>query len=152
MKPYYKYLEHTADVLFQAEAATLEELFNQCALAVEETMVDVKLVKPVRKILIKHKNKSIEYLLFDFLCDLNYYKDAKQLMLSKFEIEIKEKIKKNKESKTEEKEYQLICRAYGEKLDVNKHDPKVDIKAITLHMFEVKQTEKGWFAQVLVDI
>jgi len=142
MKPYFKYLEHTADVLFQAEASTLEELFRQCALAVEESMVDVKKVKPVKKVLIKHKNKNIEYLLFDFLCDLNYYKDTKQLMLSKFEMEIKQ-IKG---------EYRLVCRAYGDKLDVNKHNPKVDIKAITLHMFEVKQTKNGWFAQVLVDI
>jgi len=104
--------------------------------------VDVKKVKPVKKVLIKHKNKNIEYLLFDFLCDLNYYKDTKQLMLSKFEMEIKQ-IKG---------EYRLVCRAYGDKLDVNKHNPKVDIKAITLHMFEVKQTKNGWFAQVLVDI
>jgi len=145
MKPYFKYLEHTADILFQAEASTLEELFRQCALAVEESMIDVKKVKSLRKVLIKHHNKSIEYLLFDFLCDLNYYKDAKQLMFSKFEIEITE-------GRKEEEKYHLICRAYGEKLDVNKHNPKVDIKAITLHMFEVKQTKQGWFAQVLVDI
>ena len=142
MKPYYKYLEHTADILFQAEASSLEELFRQCALAVEESMVDVQKVKPLRKVQIKHKNKNIDYLLFDFLCDLNYYKDAKQLMFSKFDLEIK-KVKD---------EYRLMCRAWGEKLDVNKHNPKVDIKAITLHMFEVKQTKKGWFAQVLVDI
>lgn len=158
MKPYYKYLEHTADVLFQAEAPTLAELFNQCGLAVEETMIEFKRVLPKRKVLIKRKNKNIEYLLFDFLGDLIILKDSRQLLFSKFEIEIKEKIKKSKDKKaedkeiTEEKEYQLICRAYGEKLDVERHEPKVDIKAITMHMFEVKQTKKGWFAEVLVDI
>ncbi|MFH0701257.1 MAG: archease [Candidatus Woesearchaeota archaeon] len=145
MKPYYKYLEHTADVLFVAEALDLPELFNQCALAVEETMIELKKVKPLRKVLIKHKNKAIDYLLFDFLGDLVYYKDAKQLLFSKFEIEIKE-------GKKEEDKYQLVCRAYGERLDVKRHEPKVDIKAITMHMFEVKQTLKGWYAKVLVDI
>ncbi|MEK6938421.1 MAG: archease [Nanoarchaeota archaeon] len=142
MKPHYKYLEHTADVLFVAEASDLPELFNQCALATEQTMIELKKVKPVRKVLLKHKNKSIEYLLFDFLGDLVYYKDAKQLMFSKFEIEIKEG----------KGEFKLTCRAYGEKLDVQRHEPKVDIKAITMHMFEVKQTPKGWYAKVLVDI
>ena len=148
MKPYYKYLEHTADVLFVAEASDLPGLFNQCALATEETMIELKKVKPIRKVLIKHKSKKIDYLLFDFLGYLVYYKDAKQLMFSKFEIEIKEGKKKG----SEEKEFQLTCRAYGEKLDVKRHEPKVDIKAITMHMFEVTKTTKGWYAKVLIDI
>jgi len=142
MKPHYQYLEHTADVLFVAEAPTLAELFTQCALAVEETMIELKKVETKRKVLLKRKNKNIEYLLFDFLCDLIILKDAKQLMFSKFEPEIKEV----------KGEYRLVCRAYGDKLDVEKHQAKVDIKAITMHMFEVKQTEKGWWAKVLVDI
>ncbi len=142
MKPYYKYLEHTADVLFVAEAPDLAELFNQCALAVEQSMVEVKKVAPKKKAVIKLENKNIDYLLFDFLNELLIYKDAKQLMFSKFEVKIEEK----------KGIYCLNCSAYGEKLDVKKHEAKVDIKAITMHMFEVKKTPSGWKAQVLVDI
>ncbi|MBI4980065.1 archease [Candidatus Woesearchaeota archaeon] len=142
MNPYYKYLEHTADVLFVAEAPSLPELFNQCALAVEQSMVEVKKVSPKKKAVIKLENKNIDYLLFDFLNELLIYKDAKQLMFSKFEVKIEEK----------KGIYHLNCLAYGEKLDVEKHQAKVDIKAITMHMFEVKKTVSGWKAQVLVDI
>ena len=46
----------------------------------------------------------------------------------------------------------MTCDAFGEKIDIEKHNPKVDIKAITMHMFEVKKTKNGWRAQVLVDI
>ena len=33
-----------------------------------------------------------------------------------------------------------------------KHNLKVDVKAVTLHFFEVKKTAKGWFARVILDI
>ena len=142
MKPSYKFLDHTADVLFQAEAENLNELFQQCALALEETQVEISKVEQKESITIKVEHKNVEGLLFDFLDDLVFYKDADLLIFSRFDIYIEEK----------EGKYFLTCQAYGEKLDHKKHEPKVDVKAITMHMFEVKKTDEGWFAQVLVDI
>lgn len=142
MKPTYKYLEHTADVLFQAEALTLGELFEQSALAVENAQVDLKNIEAKEEMIITGENKDIERLLFDFLDDLLFYKDTESLILSKFEIKVEQK----------EEGYKLNCKAYGEKLNPEKHEQKVDAKAITMHMFEVKKTKEGWRAQVLVDI
>ncbi len=143
MKPARRYLEHTADILFQAEAATREELFEQCALAVEESQVELKNIKAKKKVLIKITNKNIERLLFDFLDDLLFYKDSERLIFSKFEIKIKE---------TKTGIFNLTCNAYGEELNPEKHEQKVDVKAITMHMFEVKKIKDGWKAQVLIDI
>ncbi len=56
MKPAHKFLEHTADILFQAKAETLGELFEQCALAVEESMIKLKQIQPKKEIKIKGKN------------------------------------------------------------------------------------------------
>ncbi len=142
MKPFHKFLDHTADVFFVAKAETLLELFNECALAVEETMVNVEKVKPKTKIKILGEDEKLENLLFDFLDELLFFKDYKQLLFSKFEIQIEEK----------EGKWNLTCFAYGEKLDLTRHEPKVDVKAITRHLFEVKQVEKAWKAQVLIDI
>lgn len=142
MKSSYTFLEHTADVLFQAEAPSLGELFEQCGLALQETQVDQKLVESKQKTIISGENKDVESLLFDFLDDLVFYKDSEQLVFNKFKIKIKEK----------NGVYHMTCDAFGEKLDIKKHNPKVDIKAITMHMFEVKKTKNGWWAQVLVDI
>jgi len=142
MKPNYKYIEHTADVIFVAEAPSLGELFEQSALATEEVMINLKQIAPKKKITIKLKNKSIENLLFAFLGELIFYKDAEQLLLSQFKVKIEQK----------KEEYVLNCIASGERLNPKKHEQKVDIKAITLHMFEVKQVAGGWRAQVLVDI
>ena len=138
----YTFLDHTADVLFQAEGRTLEELFAQCALAVEDTQVNIKKIKPKKTVKIALENKTIEKLLFDFLDELLFYKDAEQLLFSKFDLKIKEKGGR----------YLLSCTASGEKLDVEKHEPKVDVKAITMHLFDIKKTKKGWWAQVLVDV
>ncbi len=35
---------------------------------------------------------------------------------------------------------------------MKKHDLIVDVKAVTLHRFEVKQTETGWKASIILDI
>ncbi|MFH1395865.1 MAG: archease [archaeon] len=156
MKATRKYLEHTADILFQAEAETLPELFEQCALAVEESQVDVENFKPKEKVIITGENNKIDLLLFDFLDDLLMYKDSELLMFCKFDIKIEEKISESEECGENNCEgktiYHLTCTAYGEKIDHEKHDRKVDIKAITLHLFEVKKVEGGWKAKVLLDI
>ncbi|HLC98109.1 MAG TPA: archease [Candidatus Nanoarchaeia archaeon] len=138
----YTFLDHTADVLFQAEGRTLEELFAQCALAVEDTQVNIQKIKPKKTVKIALENKTLEKLLFDFLDELLFYKDAEQLLFSAFAIKIQ----------GNEGKYLLSCTASGEKLDVKKHESKVDIKAITMHLFEIKKTKKGWWAQVLVDV
>jgi len=142
MKPYHKFLEHTADELFVAEAETLNDLFAQCALAVEEVMVDVTKFGTNEKKEIKGENKNVEHLLFDFLDDIVFYKDSERLIFSEFKIKVEEK----------EGKYFLTCQAYGEKINPDKHEQKVDIKAITMHMFEVKKTKEGWYAKVLVDV
>jgi len=142
MEPFYKFLDHTADVMFVAKAGTLKELFEQCALATEETMVEVAKVKHkiTEKILVEEK--TVEQLLFSFLDELVFFKDYKQLMFSKFEIEVSDTPGK----------CELRCVAHGEKLDLTRHNPKVDVKAVTMHLFKLEQVPSGWKAQVILDI
>jgi|SRR3989344_2939859 len=142
MKSFHKFFDHTADVLFVARGDTLPELFRECALATEETMVDVEKIEPKQKIKILVENKDIEGLLHDFLEELVFFKDYKQLLFSKFDIEIQEK----------KDGYSLTSHAYGEKLDVSRHDPRVDVKAVTRHEFEVVKDKQSWKAKVLLDI
>src|SRR3989338_9929700 len=142
MKAFHKFFDHTADVLFVARADTLPELFRECALAVEETMVDVSKIKEKQKVKILAESKDVEGLLHDFLEELVFFKDYKQLLFSKFDIEILEK----------KDGYSLTCLAHGEKLDVARHDPRVDVKAVTRHEFEVVKDKQSWKAKVLLDI
>ena len=138
----YKYLEEIAyaDVAFEATGKTLEELFESAGLAVTNIMVkEVKRIEPNVKKTIKKEAGAVYKLLFDFLDELVFLKDAEQLLFSKFEITIKD-------------EKQLVAIAYGEKIDPKKHQLIVDAKAITYHNFEVKKTKEGWKATVIVDV
>ena len=138
----YKFFDHTADVLFEAEGKDLGELFEAAGLATEETQVDLKDVKQKIKKKIGLEKDNVEMLLFDFLQELIFLKDAKLLLFSDIKVSVEEKDKK----------YYLNATLKGEKLDQKKHNLKVDVKAVTLHRFEVKKVKNGWFARIILDI
>lgn len=138
----YKFFDHTADVMFEAEGKDLGGLFEAAGLATEETQVGLSTVDPKEKRVLVLEKDSLEMLLFDFLQELIFLKDAELLIFSK----IKADVKKTKGI------YKLTAELSGEKIDPKKHELKVDVKAVTLHRFEVKKAAKGWFCRVILDI
>lgn len=138
----FRFLEDIAiaDAAFEAYGDSLEELFESCALATFEVMVDTKNVKPEQKEEIKVKGSNLEDLLFDFISELIYLKDAHRVFFSKFDLHIKK-----------DKEYALDGAVWGEKIDYQTQEIRRDVKAITYHMLEVKKIDQGWKAQVILD-
>lgn len=139
----FRFLEHTADVLFEAYGTSESELFHNAALALEEVQVRTDSITPKTEWIITKENDKLDMLLFDFLQELIYLKDAEQLLFSTFKVHIE----KQKDGK-----YHLDAHCTGEKIDPKKHKLDVDAKAITLHQFEVKKEKEHWKARVLVDI
>ncbi len=140
----YKFLEDVAiaDVAFEATGKTVEELFKSAALAVINTQVkDLKSVKQKISKEIKVESDSIEMLLFNFLQELIFLKDAELLLFSKFDIKI-----------TQDKKYKLKAKTYGEKLNMKKHELLVDVKAVSLHNFKVVKIKSRWEADVILDV
>jgi SHS2 domain-containing protein len=41
---------------------------------------------------------------------------------------------------------------YGEPIDLERHQPRADVKAITYYMFKVEEKDGRWQARVVVDI
>jgi len=138
----YKFLEHTADVMFEAYGKSLNEVFRNAALAVFEVQCDLKKIKPKIKKKIKLKNNSAGDLLFDFLEELIYLKDAKYMLFGKFDVKITQKNFK----------YNLESFVTGEKINPDKHELKTDVKAITLHEFFLNKVKNGWKCRVILDI
>ncbi|MEM2429154.1 MAG: archease [Nitrososphaerales archaeon] len=130
-----------ADVAFKAWGSSLEELFESAAIALFEVMVNTKSVKFGVVKNFELKSESIDELLYDFLSYLIFLKDTEKLFLSRFEI----KIDKNEV-------YRLLARVYGEQIDIKKHELRVDVKAITYHLFEVKKIDDKWVAMIVVDV
>ncbi len=153
----YKFLPNIsiADVAFDATAKTLEQLFIECAKAVTNTMVkDLKSVKKSKKITINIEADSVENLLFNFLNEIVFYKDAKQLLFSSYKVKISqvEPAKEVHKKSNSDELFTLYGTLAVEKLNMKKHELIVDVKAVTMHLFEVKRTRGMWKARVVLDI
>ena len=142
--PKYKILENVAfaDICFEAYGKDYNELFESSALAVFEMAVDISNVKPKIKKQVKLKSYSIENLLYDFLSEILFFKDAEQLIFSGSKVEIGEK----------NGNFNLTAEFKGDKIDPLIHKLDNDIKAITMHMFKVEEVKNGFKATVVVDI
>jgi SHS2 domain-containing protein len=141
----YRYLEDIAiaDAAFEAWGNTLEETMVSAADATVNIMVrDLSSIRERQYRHLKCADTHIDMLLFQLLQDLIYYKDAEQLLLRMRTVRVHQ----------EKTWWTAYAELAGEPIDPERHDLIVDIKAITLHRLDVKQTEMGWTAQVVVDI
>jgi SHS2 domain-containing protein len=141
----YQYLENvgTADIAFKAWGRNLPELFTAAADATMNVMIDnLDAIEPLETRQIKLSNESIEMLLFDFLQELIYFKDAKRLLLRVREVRVGPK----------DEGHFLEAQVAGEQLDDTRHQQRADVKAVTLHGFSVQEDDGNWKARVLLDI
>ena len=134
----FKFLEHIADVKFQAFGKTLEEAFSNSALAMFNSMYDGKIEKK-KKIKIKAKGKDFESLLYNFLEELIVLFDSEGFFLAEVE-----KLKIDKEN------FSLEAEAIGGKAE--DYELHTDIKAVTYNEMVVKQEKGVWKCQVVVDV
>ncbi len=132
----------TADVAFKAYGKTQAALCKNSALALESVMADLKTIKPKIRHTIRINDKDFSQVLFKFLDELVFLKDAKQLLFSKLTC----KITKDNDQIT------LTATLLGDKINPKTQKLGDDVKAITYHMFEVKHTKDGYTATVLVDV
>ena len=141
----YKFLEEigTADIAFEAVGRDLPELFRDAADATMNVMIDnLDAIEPRKTRNIELSNEKVDMLLFDFLQELIYFKDAERLLLRTREVRIDERDQK----------WFLKAEATGEPLDAARHHQRADVKAVTLHDFSVEKEDGGWKARVLLDI
>jgi SHS2 domain-containing protein len=141
----YHYLEEigTADIAFEATGRDLPELFMAATDATMNVMIDnLDAIEPRETRHIQLANDKIDMLLFDFLQELIYFKDAEQLLLRVRDAGIEKR----------DEQYFVTAEAAGERLDAARHHQRADVKAVTLHGFSVEKKDGGWKATVLLDI
>ncbi len=141
----YEFLEEiaTADIAFQAWGTNLEEVFKAAGDAVTNTMIDnLEAIALTETRTFNLEDEAIDLLLFNFLQEFVYYKDSELLLLRAQQVEIEER----------ESIYSLTAITQGERLDRERHQQRVDVKAVTLHRFQLERTNEGWQALVILDI
>jgi SHS2 domain-containing protein len=133
----------TADVAFDVWGRTLEELFMAAAAATIGVMVEKpETVLPMEVVAITLENEALDLLLFNFLNELIFIKDARRLLLLPETISITET----------NGMFILHSTLHGEMPEPVRHQLNVDVKAVTLHRFSLAQTAEGWRATVVLDI
>lgn len=144
----YRYLddETTVDVAFEAEAESAEELFREAWEATLRLMIeDPASLTAARESELERENDSVEMLLFDFLGELLYRKDAEGALYRVTNLELRT------ESDGVAGGGWLRATLEGEPIDSGRHALGVDIKAVTLYAFRVERRDSGWFARVVLD-
>ncbi len=136
MKQRFIFLEHTADVKFQAFGKNIEEVFESSALALKETIYKKPIQEKEEKE-IEVKGQDFESLLYNFLEEFLYLLDAENFLLSK--------IKKIKIDK-----FKIKAIVIGDK--ATNYEFANDVKAITYSEMFVKKIKDKYVAQVVLDV
>ena len=146
----YRYLDNIAiaDAAFEAWGDTVEEMFLAAAEATLGTMVEyIESIRRGREIVIEVEARDVEMLLFFFLEEIVYHKDADRIFIKPDTIVIAQE-----EIDEDEIKWILEAAAWGDPIDLSHHQLAADVKAVTLHHLKVEETAKGWRATVVLDI
>lgn len=138
MKPYTAF-DHTADLGLTIRGASEEDLFANAAFAVFDIITDLGRVDPRQTRRITVEGDSPEDLLINFLREILYLYNGERWLLKEIRV-------------TKISEKTVEAEARGESLDGNKHEICKEIKAVTYHQAQVRNTAEGWTARVIFDV
>ena len=132
-----------ADLAFRAWGQTVEATFIAAAEATMHAMVeDLATVAPREQRTLELHDEQMDLLLWQFLQELLFYKDAQRLLLRVYEVRITGR----------DHGFTLQAKAAGEPLDPARHALGADVKGVTLHRLQVVQSPNGWEATVVLDV
>lgn len=130
---------HDADIGVRGYGPTLEAAFEQAALALTSVITDLEKVEPAERIEISCGAPDNELLLMDWLNAVVYEMATRRMLFSRYHIELRDG--------------RLWGWAFGEPVDVKKHEPAVEVKGATLTALSVTERIDGtWIAQCIVDV
>ena len=138
----YEYLEHTADAKFRAYGTTLEEAFQNAAVAMLNVMINTGKISDEVSEKIELTSADLDGLVVDWLSELLYLFEVERVVFGKFKIGGITEMNGN---------YSLSAIAYGESLDLSRHKFDTEVKAVTYNSLKVEETMDGWVVQVVVD-
>jgi len=137
--PFYEHFEHQADMGVRGLGRTCEEAFEQAALALTAVVVPLELVEAKQSVTVRCAAADVELLLLDWLNAVVYQMSASRMIFRRFKVHL--------EGGRVEGEL------FGEGLDVERHQPGVEVKAATATALRVARLPDGmWLAQLVVDV
>jgi len=133
----YEFLEHTADVKFRAEGATVEEMFSSAADAMNDTIRgDIKILEQ-RAVTFDVDGKDLEELLYNFLEEFLFLLDVEDFLVSS----VKEISVKDNKLKA------VVVGDFAENYKFTN-----DVKAVTYSEMKIEEVNGDYSCEVVLDV
>ena len=136
----YKFLDHATDAFVEVTAKDLKEAFTVTADAVINITLDQEKVEEKKQKEFSASGKDLRYLLFSWLEEITFVLITEGFAIRRIEFDM-----------LENDGYTIKAKAYGEPLDFEKHNFKVEIKAPTFYEMKIEQNN-GVFMRFLLDL
>ncbi|MEJ2346056.1 MAG: archease [Gammaproteobacteria bacterium] len=131
--------QHGADIGVRGVGRTLEAAFEMAAVALTAVITEPDKVAAAQAVEVTCQAPDRELLLVDWLNALIYEMAIRHMLFSRFEVKIDGQ--------------NLRGTAWGEYVDVARHQPAVEVKGATYTALNVGQRPDGaWVAQCVVDV
>jgi SHS2 domain-containing protein len=140
----FRFLEEIAlaDIAFEAEGESVEEVFRGATQAILESMANPSTVSGVWERAIEQSGADLSVLLFDWLSEVVYWKDAEGVVFREAPLTLTR----------EGGVWLLHARLIGAPVDHQAQELHADVKGVTKHLYELKQTGDRWKVRVVLDV
>jgi SHS2 domain-containing protein len=137
--PTWEHFAHGADIGVRGRGATIDEAFAGAALALIAVITDPAKVAARERVELRCEAADPELLLVAWLDAVVFEIASRRLLFGRFEVTITGTT--------------LRAVAWGEPIDVARHQPVVEVKGPTMTALRVSRGDDGaWIAQTVVDV
>jgi SHS2 domain-containing protein len=139
-----RFLEEVAlaDIAFEVEGGSIEEAFRGATQALLESMANPATVLGGWERAIERSDEDAAALLFDWLSDIVYWKDAAGVVFREAPLTLTR----------QEHRWLLRVRLIGALVDPQTQELHADVKGVTKHLYELTETGGCWMVRVVLDV
>jgi SHS2 domain-containing protein len=135
----WEHFPHGADIGVRGIGASKADAFAQAALALTAIVIDPRTVDAIEAVEIVCHAPDDELLLVEWLNGVIYEMATRKMLFGRFEAQIDE--------------HKLVAKAWGEAIDLERHDLGVEVKGATCTSLRVFREPSGqWRAQCVIDV
>ena len=134
----WEHFHHQADIGVRGTGESIQEAFEEGAVALMAVICDPEKVQPKEELQITCYAQDQELLFADWVNALIYEMATRKMLFNRFEVNIDGT--------------KLKAKAWGEKADPDKHETAVEVKAATYSQLAVECQDGKWIAQCVVDV
>ena len=139
----FEFLEHTADVYVRAHGKTMEEAYENAALAMFEVMTDTDKITQRQEETLEVEAEDQYALIYNWLEALLVKFETENMLYSKFQIT---------NWKETDENFKFKAKIWGEKFDPQKHPSRVGVKAVTYHRMVMIRERDRVVLEFILDI